>query len=772
MLFRSDGLNDYGGKPANGPFQARVRAGMGARLANIVGGNPYAFFSKQSGCSDHYQWGVSGLEAKTDGKVYVMGNTTFYGAEVIRQYDAAGNYLRTVFPPPAGKPVEDIKGWGVNVRDDGSFTLRNGNDWQSSWMGTTAIAANYGRLQAGLAPNPANDKLTVLMAGPRSMEIGTDGTLRNYEPQPFLGGAGLPPTGLRGPCYAALSPDRKQLYVSGLHSCQRKVSLGMIQSVDTKGFWRDGQVWRVDLSTRATAPFFALDESKVIGDLQARDATIGDKNYINPCSALHGIAVDRDGNVFICDRQNQRIVVLDKVGKVTREIPLANADALAVSPKSKALYVTTRYGDYGGQGQLTLLKFNDWSKDDAPAVTIQLTKGVARYPHESLLAVVEHEGQVLVWVAYTLLPVRIYRDSGAGLELVKDFYEAGPQRALDMQHMQVDPQTGSVYIDDAATWSFRLTDWQNPKFELLMDAETKDRLIAPNLALDPRNRLLYAHDLSTHGGAVRRYKLDSNPLIPAPAGDNNVITTRIIYGWGFSGVRPRGMAVCPDGALVTLGNVADRDGHKGDDYSGYIYYWRRDDVRAPWQPTFFDVLGNRPVSGGIRFDTHGNLYVGLNDHRVANIPEGYRQDRSYAAVMARIYKFAPTGSSAHDGLYPSAPSAPARVYDVHYSPMPRAYKTPRFGVDGWGRIYYPNGVESRVGVIDNEGNAVLAFGTWGNRDSMGGLEGDLVPTGDIPMACPTSVDATDDHIFVSDTNNVRLLRLAKTFAATETVGIK
>jgi hypothetical protein len=40
------------------------------------------------------------------------------------------------------------------------------------------------------------------------------------------------------------------------------------------------------------------------------------------------------------------------------------------------------------------------------------------------------------------------------------------------------------------------------------------------------------------------------------------------------------------------------------------------------------------------------------------------------------------------------------------------------------------------------------------------------------MAWPNSVDATDDFICVSDALNVRLMRLAKTFTAAETVGIK
>ena len=54
----------------------------------------------------------------------------------------------------------------------------------------------------------------------------------------------------------------------------------------------------------------------------------------------------------------------------------------------------------------------------------------------------------------------------------------------------------------------------------------------------------------------------------------------------------------------------------------------------------------------------------------------------------------------------------------------------------------------------------------------GGLPGDLVPTNDIPLAWPNSVEADDNFIYVSDMLNARLLRLRKTFATTETVKVE
>ena len=115
-----DGKDDYDQAVAPDGCSARVRAGMGVKLDKIVGGDPYAFYSHDMGQGDHARWGITGLEIKSDGNAYVMGNANNYGPVTIRQYDARGNYRRTVFPFPAGKPVEAVKGWGVNIRADGT----------------------------------------------------------------------------------------------------------------------------------------------------------------------------------------------------------------------------------------------------------------------------------------------------------------------------------------------------------------------------------------------------------------------------------------------------------------------------------------------------------------------------------------------------------------------------------------------------------------------------------------------------------------------------
>ncbi|QDU28578.1 SMP-30/Gluconolaconase/LRE-like region [Anatilimnocola aggregata] len=775
-----DGKDDYG-LPVADPAKltVRVRAGMSVKLDRIVGGDPYAFWSELSGQGDHAQWMVTGLEAKSDGSVYVLGNSTFYGAPTIRQYDARGAYRRTVFPPPAGKPVDDVQGWGINVRDDGTYTLQSRSGWGQASPSKTLLSRGGQALCATLVPTSASDNLCLTSVagrdfGNQQMTIGCDGTLRENQVNVMLGGEPLPTRGFSGNLFSALSSDGKSLYVSGLFANDNA------QGISTTGFWRDGQVWKVDLATRKTQVFFSLDEKDVIATMKARTASSIGHTSANPYAALQGVATDAEGRVFICDRQNKRIVVLDDEGKLIREIPVAYPDAIAVNPKSQALYVTTRFGDYGGNGEMALLKFGDWTKDDAPEVSLPLRSGIGKFRENSHLAVVEDKGEMFVWVAYTTLPVRVYQDSGTSLELVKDFYEAGPQRALDLQHMEVDQKTGDVYIADAQGFCFRITDWKDPQF-VLCKQDAKTPLRASSIAIDARSRHLYTH---YHWGTpVYRWSMDGDFFTPAPAGvlqkesvvtipgrpvptvgSAHAITPPIACSWIFTGLGERGIAVAPSGGLATLGVLPDKN-NRADDYSGPLHYFKPESARVPWQPLRFSGFGGqKPRSGGIRFDPRGNLYVGLHNGNVNNMPQGFDRDPDFKATTGRIYKYAPTGSVEGGTLFPKEPAAPDKVYDIHYGPLGPQSRTPRFGVDGYGRVYYPTGQLPRVSVIDNEGNPIVTFGTYGNRDSMGGLPGDLVPTKDLPMAWPNSVDATDDHIYVSDIVNVRLLRIEKQFA--------
>ena len=757
-----DGRDDWGRPIANASAcTARVRVGMGVRLERVVGGDPYAYYSRQMGQGDHAAWRMTGLEAKPDGRVYVLGNANNYGPAALRRYDAAGRYLSTVYPPPAGKRAEQVKAWGTCAREDGTYSFRY-NDLSSPALSTTFLCGNRGRI-ATLIPSPRTDQLLLTYDLAR-MVVNTDGTIPakavldgRLVDERALGDVGKDLRKLTGQMHTCLSADGGHLYLSGVFAAaldQRGRRIGAQKT----GFWRDGQVFRIDLGTGQARTFFAMDQDKVIGDLKARGASpIADARYGN-YAALQGVAVDARGHVFVCDRQNKRVVVLGG-GEVVREIPVAYPDAVAVNPKSQALYVTTRTGHYHKAGWLRLLKFRNWAKDAVPTANVPLCE-VRHYSQPTYLAVAQSRGEVYIWVAYTALPVRIYRDRGVGLELVKDFYQAAHQRCLDLQHVRADQQQEDLYVSDGFRSCFRITDWTAPAFSRCMqDKQTPLRAIS--LAIDARHRRLYAHDDRT---PVLRYRLGGQFLVPDPIGRSgtNACTPKLSNDWRIGlGRGDRGIAAAPDGSVATLGALGT-----GADYGGYLRFFQADPNKAPWDGILLDCFGQKVRAAGVCFDLHGNLYAGKYDGAPKNPPKSLEKNAHFLQSTGRIYKFAPTGSPAEGRLFPTAPAAVAKIYDVHYGPIgPSFARTPRFGVDGWGRIYYPTALLPRVSVIDNEGNAILSFGTYGNRDSLGGLEGDLVPTNGIPMAWPNSVDVTDDYVYVSDIVNIRVLRLKKTFQA-------
>jgi DNA-binding beta-propeller fold protein YncE len=758
-----DGKDDFGNpvsgsrNPESGtraPFSIRVRAGMRPALDQIVGGDPYAFYSREMGQGDHAAWRVTGLEAKADGSVYVMANANNYGPPTIRKFDAAGNYRSTVFPPPAGKPVEAMRGWGLNIRADGTYAPRY-NDLSSPALSTTIISGTRGWI-ASLVPSPQKDRLLLLAPDLRALlTVNTDGTIPPDAPAEGMLVADPPLVKKGGPeitgsMQIALSPDGRVFYLGGLFagSGDGRNRTG----AETTGAWRDGQVYQVDVATRRASVFFALPEKEVIADLDARGkSSIADFKY-GPCAALQGVAADAEGHVFVCDRQNRRVLVLDKDGKVMKEVACDYPDAIAVHPRTRTLYVTTRTGHYHGGGKLKLLRLDDWSRDAAFSQTLALCD-VKDYSQPTRLAVAVSGGEVFLWVAYTALPVHVYRDKGSGLELARDFYAAGTQRALDLQHIVVDPKTEELYVADGWANVFRIRDWKNPQFARCLQDDTTP-LRALSLGIDWRNRRLYAHGDRT---PVTRHRMDGAVFPPDPAGDSHVLTPKISNDWRIGlGFGDRGLAAAPDGSVAKLGVEGT-----GPDYSGPILFFRADAAKSPWTSLVFSNFG-KARSGGIRFDLRGNLYVAKSEGKTANPPKGFEKDGLFLESLGRIYKYVPTGTMGN--LFPSEPTAPVKVYDVNYGAIGNQFsRAACFGVDGYGRIYYPTSLEPRVSVIDNQGNPVVSFGTYGNRDSLGGLPGDLVPTPDIPMAWPNSVDATEDFIYVSDIVNVRILRLAKKF---------
>ncbi len=762
-----DGKDDHRNPvPKPGALALRVRAGMNVALNRIVGGDPYAYYSAEMGHNDHSPFGINGLEIKSDGKVFVLGHSSNLGPPALRQYDIAGNYVRTVFPPPAGKDTKAMKGWGINIHPDGSYSPKF-NRLTDPSLSTTFLDTATGGM-ARLFPTPDPDRLSAWSTGFggasfQLMTFNTDGTIPEnpkdhlhgplVKTPPFPQGPVTPGAHLvhsmAGPVFTCFAPDGMSFYLSGIFAVTSMY--GSIKEIKTDGFWRDGQVWKVDLASRTATVFFALDKDALASAARDRKSAIGGmRSY----SALHGIAVDKAGNVFVCDRMNKRIIVLDPSSKSIREIPVLHPDAIAVSARTGALYVTTRIGDeYTGRGHVELLKFNDWRKDDKPAVTLRISEtGYTGQHKHSYVAVAESGKATNIWVAYTEMPVRVYKDAEKGFALLKDFYNVeGAQRCLGFDRMEVDQKTEEVYVldDHASVW--KTSDWSKPRF-------VKVPLRTPSIAIDSRNRHIYIRTLadgksSNAVGKVARYHLDKDGYPPANFGasGSNRLTPAFQHEWCFTGNGDKGFAIAPNGNLALVGDPKDG-----------LRLFHGNEAKVPWEAT---KLANLPAfAGGARFDLAGNLYVGYMDKKPSSVLPGFEGDK-FIGAMGRIHKYTPTGSLESGILFPTIPAGPSHSYDVLYGAFDAdcIIRSPRFSVDGYGRIFYPTNIAQRVSVMDNAGNEILHFGTYGNRDSMGGLPGDLVPTKGIPLGFPNCVEATDNYIYVGDMVNQRLLRIQKNY---------
>ncbi len=93
-----------------------------------------------------------------------------------------------------------------------------------------------------------------------------------------------------------------------------------------------------------------------------------------------------------------------------------------------------------------------------------------------------------------------------------------------------------------------------------------------------------------------------------------------------------------------------------------------------------------------------------------------------------------------------------------------------FDVDGFGRVFYPNLGQFRVEMVDTDNNWIGSFGHYGNQDSGGPDATVKVP--EIPLAWPAYVAVSDKYAYVSDSINLRIVKVRLDYAADETVEIK
>lgn len=781
-----DGNDDFKKKAEGGPFKVRVRAGMGVKFGRFIGADPYNFGS------------ITGVAADEDGNVYLLGTrgNANQGHMVVRVFDPEGRYLREVLPFPADlKPGEmkDVARWDEEAK---TFRPRNLKSLNPDFYGCPGKWGGY---------------LSLVAAGNKSGVVLTDGTrLNTLEPNGSVRGAKLvtrtmwekklmPWGGVinsgKGPTHLAFSPDGKYVYLAGIFASKTRYGHKYDKRLPP------GRVYRMPLEgTETMKEFVNIKVAHTEGQggewLKKARKKPGSGGFTG---AVHGLAVDKEGRVYVCDREHSRIAIFDEAGKEVGELPVGWPNQVAVHPETGAVYVMSKDCVRSRRFEKILYKFKDINtKDPVAKHDLGLT---GSWPSMALSAGKE---KTIVWVCGVAGGLVAIEDKGATLEPVETHFKKTAGRQDDWTRISVDYERDEIYSSDGCTKYWRYNGKTGEGGPLM---KGKKRFLANDIEVG-YDGLLYTRVSNSYVGRSSPYSGPlwrlTRELEPAPYKETGThILSDYIYSRYGVGYAERGVGPGPNGecyisfmygwAKYLMGGFGpDGKPIKGNYMEGKMNAGNF--KRGQNKDLTSAVIGPMPsANGGIRIGLDGDIYTGiLYWPKGATAPHGYdAKKRSWSFVVGSIIRFKPSGGAAKlggKGYQAASFEGAVQVYPG-LAPFSRSgfggnsccvCRVPRFDLDHYGRIAMPNAVLNSVKVLDNAGNEIVSFGRYGNFDSQfvnpnseDGKKGKpAVATPGIPMAWPTVAGFSEDHVYVNDTYSRRVVRADKTWKAESSVLVK
>ncbi|MBL8025031.1 MAG: T9SS type A sorting domain-containing protein [Fibrobacteres bacterium] len=747
-----NGKDDLG-NVVKGSVAVRVRAGMTIKLDKFAGGNPYAFRGASSG-----YWSFQGLTVGLDGNLYVYGSNDPVQSVTLRQYDGSGTYIKTVYPWPANLSSAQVTGFGVNNWLNGKLSPKTtrlpGPDLSSTILSkqTSAIFPIAGMGEVSVAD----------LAHFNIVKVNTDGSINSSGAQfPLITSPALPGNYNKGgPRFATLAANGKEVYLSGFY--ETGSTNGFDPVAPNTGFWKDGQIFKVNLATGVVTPFISLDSVPVLA--AARSTNIGPVyagSGANTCAAFHGTAIDDSGRIYAADRHHSRISIYDTLGALQGSIPLKYPEAIAYDKTTGAIFATNRIVNGYHSGYIRLYKFaNRLATTPSCSVTIATT-GLGEAPlDKTYLGQTRADNKSIVWVGYVATGVQAFRDDGTTFTKVKDFYAENADALVGFERLAVDKRNDNVLIQDSWFGIYKITDWAAPKIRPCTTS-TGARLYGGDVSVSADHQL-YVREGTGYNGGITRWDLSARhaPVPYANTGKN--VLTPFIYSRMGVGYGEHGFAISPepdkrfavmymwDWTKYGVMTLADSAQLVKGDTTGYV-----DTVVKP-------IEGGYVGCGGVRYDTKGNLYFGVSvkspDHVV---PAGFTADWGYQRGVGGIVRV-PKGNRASVNVSTKAIPGSDYIYKQGFGPFSGTSgecqcRAPRFDIDLYNRLFIPNGITQKVTIVDNNDNVITQFGEYGNTDSKGA--GSLVPTTDIPFAWPIAAVSSDNYVYVSDIINTRVARI-------------
>lgn len=776
-----DGKDDFGEKAEGAPFKVRVRAGTTVKFGRTLSDSPYVINT------------VRGVATDEDGRLYVYHQSFNRGPSTVQVFEDDGTYVRTAFPVPSNLPREklgDLIHWDTE-RD--RMYPRNYNDIYPRFL----PYSYKGQEWVGLIPVVTKASGILLFAPQWIFRLDFDGSTGGRPLRfGFLFPRGISPYDAASKAInVTASLDGKTLYGGGPLSKIGK------DGKPYNAHWPPGQVFSMKLDDQDYMKPFARI-APATGKKGARVA---------------GMATDAKGNVYVCEPAGARVVVLDAAGKQIAEVPVENPHRLAVHPKSGAMYVLTRKTASRRQHHYKLFKFTSL-KDTKAAATQDLAVGGNGSGFIALTFSGEKTG---VWLAglkrgagrlETSDVTRYEEKDGAFVATVK-LHEKSPSAIGAHDVIAVDPNTEDVYINDDYSGMYRYNGLTGEGGSL---HKVRKGFSSTELAVGPKGNL-YARTGPSYSGPFERLDRDLKP-VPLPSGTHYF--TKYIYSRYGAGHAEKGVGVGMQGQAYVMnmfgwqryavyGCTPKGEFMEGRFLKGKLGAYAKSKARKPNSA----VIGPVPdTCGGLRVDTKGNIYVGM-----LMLPPGFKgpkvlaRDCSWCSLVGSIVKFGPEGGEwicTNKGLAARGPkgikteipagakgvkmenghfmsgamaayagvapfSGAAGTSETGRPPLGRencACRSPRFDIDRYDRLYIPNAVTSSVRIVDNNGNEILDLGRYGNYDSAGPKS--KIPTPEIPLAWPIGVGASEEHVYICDQVNMRIVRADKIYGLQKVLEVK
>jgi hypothetical protein len=789
-----DGKDDLGKPAAGGPFKVRVRAGTGVKFGRFMGESPYVFGR------------IVAITADEAGTVYIMGHggNRNQNYRVVRAFDGEGRYLREIMPFPAdlpGEAVKDVAGWDPEAK---AFRPRNLN---------SLIPEFYAGGSLNFVSASAKDGL-ILTDGGAVYKVDARGGVPGaaFAVQGLWAKDGRNPNTGGGPAFLAASSDGQCMYLTGPFSSKTQYGHPYIDK------FPPGRIYRMKLGGGETMQKFVdidVDHQNGQGGAwRKHNAYYNDGVAESP---VHGVTVDAKGNVYVADRQNQRVAVFDPSGKELGAVPVKAPHQVAVHPKTGEIYVLSRYCAGYWQFLVTVSKFKDYSPGAAALAKYDFPKSGGGWPQMALVAA---EGKTSVYVSGVPGNLVVLVDKGAAFEPAKNEF-APPAEALDVfNRMEVDSPRNEVYVSNGGE-SFCRYDGTTGQGGLLK--RNGKTFLATDLAVG-YDGLLYFQTGESFSGPLERY---TRELEPAPYPSGTHVLSKYIYGRYGIGNCEKGIGVGPDGkvyvAWMFIGWVKyavtawGPDGKPINGKYSEIYRGQPDKKDPAKLAGGHHASGTSPeleraiigpipqCDGGVRVDLAGNIYVGMIAGPKQPTPKAFEKNDAYKHCTGSVVKFSPEGGTVKgaDDMMTGGEVEGALGFYPGLSPFSHPHlgttccvcRVPRFDIDRYGRLAIPNATGNYVQLVDNAGNEILSFGKYGNFDSQyvnenteaGKANGSTssppgalspskgkptVAVPEIPLAWPNSAGLSEKHIYALDVYNRRVVRTDLTWKAEEMCEVK